>query len=105
MKLIGPEVDDSDMIFKTKVEVGTKCTECIVVLKETFHPSWRVTVDGKSVTPFIVFPFFIGIPVTAGTHEIVAWYQPSTLKVGLLWVTILTVILSAYLFFYKRKTN
>ena len=45
MKLIGPEVDDHDMIFKTNVEVGAKCTECIVVLKETFHPSWRVTVD------------------------------------------------------------
>lgn len=94
MKLIGPEVNESDMIFKTKVEVGAKCIECIVILKETFHPGWRVTVDGKSVKPFIVFPFFIGIPVLPGTHTIVASYQPSTLKVGLLWVTILTVILS-----------
>jgi hypothetical protein len=102
MKLIGPEVDDHDMTFKTTVEVGAKCTECIVVLKETFHPSWRVTVDGKSVTPFIVFPFFIGIPVTAGTHTIVAWYEPSTLKVGLLWITILTVLACCAVWCYPR---
>jgi hypothetical protein len=102
MKLTGPEVDDHDMIFKTNVEVGAKCTECIVVLKETFHPGWRVTVDGKPVTPFIVFPFFIGIPVTAGTHTIVASYQPSMLKVGLLWATILTVLACCVFRFYPR---
>jgi hypothetical protein len=103
MKLIGPEVNETDMILKTKVEVGAKCLECIVVLKETFHPGWRVTVDGKSITPFIVFPFFIGIPVLPGTHTIVASYEPSTLKVGLLWVTILTVVLAIFLIFDKRK--
>jgi uncharacterized membrane protein len=102
MKLIGPEVDDHDMIFTTKVEVGPKCTECIVVLKETFHPGWRVKVDGKSVTPFIVFPFFIGIPVTAGTHTIVASYEPSTLKIGLLWITLLAVLMFCIVVFYPK---
>ncbi len=103
MKLLGPEVDDTDMIFKTNVEVGANCPDCIVVLKETFHPNWRVTVDGKSVKPFIVFPFFIGIPVAAGTHTIVAWYEPSKQKVFLLWVTILAVVICALPFIVSLR--
>jgi hypothetical protein len=91
MKLIGPESVDTDMIYKTKVEVGKNCVECLVILKQTFHPNWRATVDGSAVKPIIVFPFYIGIPVTEGTHEIVASYEPSSLKVGLLILTFLVV--------------
>jgi hypothetical protein len=83
---------DSDMVFTTKAEVPANCTECLVILKQTYHPNWRVTVDGKPVTPIITFPFFIGIPVTPGTHEIVASYEPSKLKMILLTLTALSFV-------------
>jgi hypothetical protein len=92
LQLLGPEENDHDMTLKTTVEVGNPCEECIVVLKETFHPGWKLWVDGRRVTPFITFPFFIGIPVAPGTHTIIASYEPSTLKVGLLVLTLITIV-------------
>ena len=103
VKILGPEVDDADMIFKTKVEVGSHCVECMVILKETFHPNWRAWVDGRSVKPIIVFPFFIGVPVTPGTHTVVVSYEPSTLKTVLFVLTILAVV--AVLIVLVRQTR
>jgi hypothetical protein len=96
------QTDDADMIFTARASVPDGCTECLVILKQTYHPNWRVTVDGKSVSPIIVFPFFIGIPVSAGTHEIVASYQPSSMKVFLIWVEFL-VLISLLIWFLTRK--
>ncbi len=90
--ILQTEVVDSDMIFKTHVEVGENCVECLVILKQTYHPNWKATVDGKAVTPIIVFPFYIGIPVTQGTHEVIVSYEPSGLKMGLLFVEIVSII-------------
>ncbi len=99
---ISNQTDDTDMIFTARASVPDGCTECMVILKQTFHPGWRITVDGKSVTPIITFPFFIGIPVSAGTHEIVAAYQPSAIKVVLIWIEFLTVI-ALVIWFIARK--
>jgi hypothetical protein len=89
---ITDQTDTSDMIFTARVSVPEGCTQCMVILKQTYHPNWKVTVDGKPITPVITFPFFIGIPVTAGTHHIVASYRPSPVKVLLLWGEILSLI-------------
>src|SRR3989344_7204261 len=93
MKLIGPQEVDRDMVYKTKVEVGENCVECIVVLKQTYHPNWRATIDGKPAQSFTVFPFFIATPVTPGTHEVVFSYEPSGLKIILLITEFLFIAL------------
>lgn len=85
------EVVDSDMVFKTKVEVGENCRECIVILKQSFHPNWRATIDGKPAQTFTVFPFYLATLVPAGTHEVVFSYEPSRLKVALLTLEIMTL--------------
>jgi hypothetical protein len=83
--MIGPEQVTDDMIFKTVVKVDQGCRECLIILKQTYHPNWRATVDGKPVKPIIVFPFYVAVPLnTSGTHEIAVWYQPSDLKVVLM---------------------
>ncbi len=89
---ISSQTNDTDMIFTANVSIPENCTECVVILKQTYHPNWRVTVDGKRVRPIITFPFFIGIPVPAGQHAIVASYEPSRAKVGLLIVEIITIM-------------
>ena len=84
VRLTGTEEVIGEMIFKTKVEVGENCEHCLVILKQSYHPNWRATVDGKDLRPFIVFPFFTAVSLTQqGAHDVVFSYQPSTLKVFL----------------------
>ncbi len=82
---------ESDMVFRAKVNVGKNCTECIVILKQTFHPTWRAAVDGQPVKPFSVFPVFLAVSVPEGDHEVSFVYQPSTLKVSLLFFALLVI--------------
>lgn len=85
--------DDHDMIFSTKVEVPAGCTECVVILKQSFHPSWKATIDGKPVTTMIVFPFYIALKLDSpGTHEVVFSYQASFLKTVLLLIALVSVV-------------
>jgi Bacterial membrane protein YfhO len=99
---ITSQSEDTDMIFKATVNVKENCTECMVILKQTYHPNWKVTVDGKPITPIITFPFFIGIPISAGSHIIVASYEPSRLKITLLLISLITLI-SLMFWFLARK--
>lgn len=59
-------------------------TECPVaatlVLKTTYHPNWRVLVDGVSTPTFMVSPSYIGLEVPAGTHRVSAEYLAHPLK-------------------------
>lgn len=89
--ILGPERVDTDMVFATKIEVPETCVDCLIVLKQTYHPNWRATIDGTPVETFTVFPFFTAINVEefAGTHEVVFRYEPNTLKITLLVLSLL----------------
>ncbi len=52
----------------------------LVMAKVTYHPGWRVTVDGRTVEPVMLMPSFVGIPVPAGTHTIKMVYQTGGLR-------------------------
>lgn len=102
--LIGPEKENAQMVFQTTVKIERGCKDCYIILKQTYHPNWRATVDGRQVTPIAVFPFFIAVPIaTSGVHEVVVWYQPSTLKVVLLCITLLTCIIGITPSLYQRR--
>jgi uncharacterized membrane protein YfhO len=92
IRLLGPESVDGQMIFKTKVEVGNDCSECIVVFKQTAHPNWKAYIDGKPAKTVIVFPFFTGVSVPAGTHEIELSYKPSKMKQILLVFALMSTV-------------
>ncbi len=78
------------MVFKARVEAKETNGQCLVILKESFHPSWKATIDGTPVKPFAVFPFFIAIGLPeSGTHEVVFSYQPSKMKVFLLVLSLI----------------
>lgn len=97
--------DTGDMLFRASVEVPQGCTSCIVILKQSFHPSWRASVDGKAIKPFAVFPFYTAVSLeTPGTHDIVFSYEPSGIKKLLLFVSLLT-ILSLMWVIQKAKTH
>ncbi len=103
IELTGPETSDTDMIFKTTVNVGKNCSECMVILKHTFHPGWSAYIDGEKTNTMIVFPFYIGILVPEGSHSITFAYEPSLLKKLLLFLAGSTILLVVYI--YKRRNT
>ena len=86
---ITSQSQDSDMVFRATVEAKEGCSECLVILHQTYHPSWKATIDGKSAETLIVFPFYTAVKLeSAGTQEIVFSYEPSMLKKLLLFVSL-----------------
>ncbi len=68
--------------YKAQLEVKSDCQNCIVVLKQSFHPNWQVTMNGEKVPTFAVFPFYIGFPLEKkGSYTVVAVYKPNRLKI------------------------
>ena len=86
--------------YKAKVEVNNECSNCIVVLKQSFHPNWEVRLNGEKVRTFPVFPFYLGVTVEkAGEYDVSAEYKPGKLKVILVWLEIGTLIV----FIFKKS--
>jgi hypothetical protein len=47
-----------------------------VMLKESYHPRWGATIDGRPVKVTMLAPSFVGVPVPAGSHLVVFTYHP-----------------------------
>jgi hypothetical protein len=54
----------------------------ILVLADTWHPSWRVTIDGVEAPLGRVDEILRGVAVPAGRHLVVFTYRPRTLTAG-----------------------
>jgi hypothetical protein len=68
-----------------RLDLEVECpTAATVVLKMTYHPNWRVTVDGRPVPTFMVSPSFVGFEVPAGSHQVRAEYRSPAYKTVLL---------------------
>lgn len=98
------QTSERDMVFAATVDVPQNCAQCIVVLRHTFHPSWKATVNGKPVPVFAVFPFFSAVSLTTpGTYELRFTYTPSILKQILLALTLIALFLGSIVLMRKRK--
>ncbi len=79
--VVTSQSENGDMVFTARVTVKENCKECIVILKQSFHPSWQATVDGKPTQTFAVFPFYTAVSLdTPGDHDVVFSYTPSAFK-------------------------
>ncbi|WP_309671498.1 YfhO family protein [Gemmatimonas sp.] len=63
-----------------------------LIIKTTYHPNWRVTVDGRPVSTYMVSPVFIGIDLPAGQHTIAARYTMATTKWMLLGMGLVVLV-------------
>jgi hypothetical protein len=98
--------NESDMVFKTNVEVPEDCKECIVILHQSAHPSWKVTVDGKKAETMTVFPFYTAVKLeTAGQHEVVFSYQSSTWKKLLFFIGMISIIIGLLIHLPNKATQ
>jgi hypothetical protein len=54
----------------------------LLVLAESFHPGWRVKVDGERRRVVAVYGDFLGCEVGAGRHQVEFFFEPSSLRRG-----------------------
>lgn len=59
---------------------------CYLLAKATFHPNWRVTVDGAPREAVMLAPAFLGVALSPGQHQVELRYQPRPLRTGLRWL-------------------
>jgi hypothetical protein len=78
--------------YSAVIDVPANCTQCYAMFKMSYHPDWQAKVDGKPVSKFAVFPYYLAAPVTPGIHSVEFEYKPNTLKIILLYGEILTVV-------------
>ncbi|MBI3380308.1 hypothetical protein HY029_06160 [Candidatus Gottesmanbacteria bacterium] len=76
--------NQSKQTFSATIEVPNNCKYCYAMFKMSYHPDWKVKLDGNEASKFAVFPFYLATPVTPGTHTVEFTYEPNKLKVFLL---------------------
>jgi hypothetical protein len=63
-----------------------------VMLKESYAPHWRATVDGKPVKTTMLAPSFVGVPIPAGTHDVVFQYHSDTKYPAYVAIGVITLL-------------
>jgi uncharacterized membrane protein YfhO len=64
----------------------------MLVIKTSYHPNWRVAIDGHATDTFMTSPSFIGVQVPAGDHLVRAEYRSAGLKKILLMIGALALL-------------
>jgi len=81
-----------ERVQPARFEVLARCEAAsAIVLKVTYHPNWRVSVDGAEVPTFMASPSYLAFALPAGEHFIVAEYRSTPIKAPLLVVGVLAL--------------
>jgi hypothetical protein len=72
-KVLQETVDPENGRFGATVRLNRRAE---VILRESFDPRWRVTVDGRTVPPQMIAPSFVGAEMGPGRHVIAIEYVP-----------------------------
>ncbi len=78
--------------YRVEFDAGRACW---LMLKSTYHPGWRATVDGKPVETEMLAPSFVGLAVESGRHQAVLTYEPGALRLWLLAAGLGVLLLAA----------
>ena len=80
--------------YETVVDVTR---ESILMLKTTFHPNWRIVVNGSEKNPVMLMPGFMGVQLPPGEHVVKMEYQSRNLRKILLCLGFLSLVAVAIL--------
>ena len=69
--------------------------DSMLMLKATYHPNWRATVDGEETDPVMLMPSVVGIQLPQGEHKVRLEYRPRRLRAVLLGLGLLALPLIA----------
>lgn len=74
-----------ERVESQRVSVTVQCPNAsVLALKMSYHPNWRVQLDGADVETYLVSPSFIGFDIPAGRHTVEARYMATRSKLPLL---------------------
>lgn len=81
--------------------------ESILLLKASYHPNWRATVDGLDADTLMLMPGFVGIKLPPGEHSVRLEYRPRRLRsvllvLGLLVLPLIVVVEARGRYIYDR---
>jgi len=88
--VLSEEVGSNYFVANVTVE-----RESMLLLKATYHPNWRATVDGVKTDTVMLMPSFVGVPLPPGDHKVRIEYRSSRLRVILLGLGLITLPLIA----------
>lgn len=71
-----------------------------LMLKTTYHPNWRATVDGVETETAMLMPSYVGLKVVPGTHLVRIEYGPRREK-GLL--TLAAILILSFMLFLQIR--
>jgi hypothetical protein len=81
-----------ERVQPSRIDLLVGCPDAsLLVLKVTYHPNWRVLVDGREATRFMVSPSFVGVSLPPGDHFITAEYRSTPIKTPLAALSALTL--------------
>ena len=69
--------------------------DSMLLLKATYHPNWRATVNGEKTDTVMLMPSFVGIQLPRGDHRVRIEYRPRRLRMILLGLGLITLLLIA----------
>jgi len=76
--------------FAAEVEV---VRDSLLMLKATYHPNWRATVDEVKTDTVMLMPSFVGVHLPPGDHKVRLEYRPRRLRVILLVLGLIPLLL------------
>ncbi len=71
---------------------ATANKECFLLFKMTYHPGWKVTVDGADAETVVLSPGLTGVKLRPGTHSIRLEYRAQNWKNLLLFLGMLGLV-------------
>jgi len=85
-EIISEEIGSNFYATHVKVE-----RESWLLLKATYHPNWRATVDGVEADAVMLMPSFVGVRLSPGEHQVRLEYRPRLLRLVLLCLGLITL--------------
>lgn len=72
-----------------------------LVLTDLVYPGWKVSIDGKPAETIRVDGMYRGVDVTAGGHDLVWTYAPSSIRIGAV-ISLVSLVLFVTLSLVRR---
>ncbi len=73
-----------------------------LLLKETYHPGWQVSINGQPTSTLKLMNEFLGCHVPSGNHEIRFVFKPASFSYGL-YLSAFSVVLSLIIAYSMHK--
>ena len=86
-RIVSEKHNHLDFIAEVQVERPS-----MILLKTSYHPNWRATVDGMDRPTAMLMPGYIGVYLEPGRHSVVMKYRARVLRPALMWIGFITLI-------------